>query len=98
MVGLGALNSFISLYYYLMVLRQVYLFPPAAGARRFKISPVLWVASAALMLGVLFIGIYPQPAFRAAVRAADPLYALSQPVATKEKPPQPVANLAAKAP
>ncbi len=104
LVGLGALNSFISLYYYLMVLRQVYLFPPVGGARRFKISPVLWLASTALMLGVLFIGIYPQPAFSAAVRAVDPLYHLNQtgpPIASKEKAPDAgpaAATFAAKTP
>ena len=73
-VGLAVLNSFISLYYYLMIVRQMYLFDPVAGMARFRISPALWVMSAGLMLGVLFIGIYPGPAFKAAEDAAAPLF------------------------
>ena len=68
------LNSFISLYYYLMIVRQMYQFDPVAGMVRFKVSPVTWVLGAGLMLGVLFIGIYPGPAFKAAENAARPLF------------------------
>ncbi len=74
LVGLAVLNSFISLYYYLMVLRQMYLFHPEDGLARFKVAPVLWVTGAALMLGVVFIGIYPSPAFQAAESATERLY------------------------
>ena len=74
LVGLAVLNSFISLYYYLMIIRQMYLFDPVAGMVRFKVSPVTWVLGAGLMLGVLFIGIYPGPAFKAAENAAKPLF------------------------
>lgn len=73
-IGLAVLNSFISLYYYLMIVRQMYLFDPAPGRVRFRISPVLWGLSAGLMLGVLAIGIYPGPAFKAAENAAKPLF------------------------
>jgi len=74
LVGLAVLNSFISLYYYLMVLRQMYLFHPEDGLARFRVAPVLWVTGAALMLGVVFIGIYPSPAFQAAESATERLY------------------------
>lgn len=74
LVGLAVVNSFVSLFYYLMILRQMYLFGPDGGLTRFRVNPVLWVAGAALMLGVLFIGLYPQPAFKAAERAAEPLF------------------------
>ncbi|HMO97134.1 MAG TPA: NADH-quinone oxidoreductase subunit N, partial [Tepidiformaceae bacterium] len=60
-VGLAVLNSFISLYYYLMVIRQMYLFDPVGDTRRWQPAPVLWGLSAALMIGVLAIGIYPGP-------------------------------------
>jgi len=74
LVGLAVLNSFISLYYYLMVMRQMYLFQPVEGMIRFRVTPVLWVTGAALMLGVVFIGVYPSPAFEAAERATERLY------------------------
>ncbi|MEP7216074.1 MAG: NADH-quinone oxidoreductase subunit N [Anaerolineaceae bacterium] len=86
LVGLAVLNSFISLYYYLMVIRQMYLFDPVAGMTRFKISPVMWVLSAGLMLGVLFIGIYPGPAFKAAENAAKPLFQQAEPSGAARAP------------
>jgi NADH-quinone oxidoreductase subunit N len=73
-IGLAVLNSFISLYYYLMIIRQMYLFDPAPGLTRFRVNPVLWGLGAGLMVGVLFIGMYPGPAFKAAENAANPLF------------------------
>ena len=74
LIGLAVLNSFISLYYYLMIIRQMYLFDPAPGMVRFRVNPVLWALGGALMLGVLFIGIYPGPLFHASAKAARPLF------------------------
>ncbi|MEX1104212.1 MAG: proton-conducting transporter membrane subunit, partial [Dehalococcoidia bacterium] len=74
LVGLAVLNSFISLYYYLMIVRQMYLFGPEDGLTRFKVSPVLGVVGAVLMLGVIAIGTYPAPLFEAAENAATPLF------------------------
>jgi hypothetical protein len=58
----------------------MYLFNPEEGLTRFKISPVLWVTGAALLLGVVFIGSYPAPAFKAAERATETLYEQGPPV------------------
>jgi NADH-quinone oxidoreductase subunit N len=77
LIGLAIANSFVSLYYYLMILRRIYLFGPENGLTRFKVNPVLWVVGGALMLGVLFIGVYPQPAFKAAENATSPLFSQS---------------------
>ncbi len=74
LIGLAILNSFISLYYYLMIVRQMYLFDPAPGRVRFRVNPLLWGLGAALMLGVLFIGVYPGPVFHGASKAARPLF------------------------
>ena len=73
-VGLAVLNSFISLYYYLMVIRQMYLFDPVGDTRRWQPAPVLWGLSAALMIGVLAIGIYPGPLFELSEQASRPLF------------------------
>jgi NADH-quinone oxidoreductase subunit N len=74
LVGLAVLNSFISLYYYLMVMRQMFLFDPPEGLTRFRISPVLWGLGGALMAAVIAIGVYPGPFFEAVENATEPLY------------------------
>jgi len=73
-VALAVLNSFISLYYYLMVIRQMYLFDPVGDASRYRVQPVLWGLAAVLLVGILFIGMYPGPAFELSERAARPLF------------------------
>ena len=74
LVGLAVLNSFVSLYYYLMVMRQIYLFEPDHGMSRFRVNPVMWVLGAGLMLSVVFVGVYPGPVFEGAERATEPLF------------------------
>ncbi|MBK6319309.1 MAG: NADH-quinone oxidoreductase subunit N [Dehalococcoidia bacterium] len=73
-VGLAVVNSFISLYYYLMVIRQMYLFDPVGDQKRWKVDPVLGGLGIALVLGVLFIGMYPGPAFSFSEDAANALF------------------------
>jgi NADH-quinone oxidoreductase subunit N len=73
-VSLAVLNSFISLYYYLMVIRQMYLFDPVGDATRWKMNPILGGLGVVLVLGVLFIGMYPGPAFSFSEDAAKPLF------------------------
>ncbi len=74
LVGLAVINSFVSLYYYLMIMRQMYMFDPPEGLTRFRVNPVLGALGGALMLGVLAIGIYPGPFFEAVEHATEPLY------------------------
>ncbi|MCC6387688.1 MAG: NADH-quinone oxidoreductase subunit N [Dehalococcoidia bacterium] len=74
LIGLGVLNSFISLYYYLMVMRQMFLYDPEPGMVRFRPNMLLSVLAAALMLGVVFIGVYPAPLYKAADHATETLY------------------------
>ncbi len=74
LVGIAVAASFVSLYYYLMVMRQMYLFDPPEGATRFRVAPALWAAAAALMLATIFVGAYPQPLFDAADGAASALF------------------------
>jgi NADH-quinone oxidoreductase subunit N len=74
LVGLAVLNSFVSLYYYLMVMRQIFLFDPPEGLTRFRINPVMWGLGGALLLAVVAIGVYPGPFFEAVENATAPLY------------------------
>ncbi len=73
-VALAVLNSFISLYYYLMVIRQMYLFDPVGDVRRWQPAPLLWGLSAVLMIGVVAIGVYPGPLFELSEQASRPLF------------------------
>ena len=52
--------SAVSLYYYLQVLKQVYVVPPAAGWAPLRIPAVTQVALALLAAGVLLLGCFPQ--------------------------------------
>jgi len=73
-IALAVLNSFISLYYYLMIIRRMYLFDPVGDSARWKLDPVLGALGVVLVLGVLFIGMYPGPAFEVSEEAAKPLF------------------------
>jgi NADH-quinone oxidoreductase subunit N len=77
LVGLAVANSFVSLYYYLMVMKQMYMFEPEEGEKRYRLNPVLWVTGSALMAGVIFIGVWPTPVFRGAHEATEPLFEAS---------------------
>lgn len=60
--AVGVTASFVSLYYYLMVIKQMYLYQPEGDDRsRFPISRPLQGALIVLIAGVLFIGLYPTP-------------------------------------
>lgn len=73
-ISLGVAGSFVSLYYYLMVVRQMYLFDPEGGLKRFKVPPMLWGLATVLLVGILFVGIWPAPIFEIADSAVEPLF------------------------
>lgn len=77
LAGLGAANSFVSLYYYLMVMRRMYLFDPPEGHVRARPPALLGAMAGLLLLAVLFIGVYPGPVFEAADGAAAALFEAS---------------------
>ncbi len=74
LIGLAVINSFVSLYYYLMILRQMFMFDPEEGMTKFRVNPVLGALGGALMLAVVAIGVYPGPFFEAVEHATEPLY------------------------
>ena len=67
---LAVLLSLVSLYYSLVVIRHLYIEPAPQGAGRLRVSPLLTGTVAALTVGVILVGVYPQP-FVAAVEAAS---------------------------
>ena len=79
LAGLAATASLISLYYYLMVIKQMYIHPAEDAA---PVSTPLLTKGvlAALVLGVILIGVYPGPlvdAIDAASRSLLPAAALA---------------------
>ena len=76
LVVVGVVNSVVSAYYYLRVVKVMYLSPPPTEGPIPSDVPVRLAALGA-MAGVLFFGIYPQPLLDLARTAADVLVPLS---------------------
>ena len=68
LVGIGAVNVAISLYYYLMVVKRMYLDAPGSPAP-IAVTRLNTLALALLVLGILVVGIFQEP-FLNAVNAA----------------------------
>ncbi len=60
LAGLAIVNSLISLYYYLVVIRQMYI-QPAEDASPVRVSLVTGGLLAALVVGTIAVGVYPSP-------------------------------------
>ncbi len=68
---MAVVASTISLYYYLQLIRRMYLLDPAAGEEaRWRLSPASYVATGTLTLAMFAIGFYAGPLFTIADRAA----------------------------
>lgn len=72
-VGVAILASLISLYYYLIVIRQMYIEKPAPGASRLHVPASSWLLLAALVAAMVLAGLYPRPLVEFAERAATAL-------------------------
>ncbi len=75
--GLAVFMSFISLYYYLVVIKQMYIVE-SEEKTRFPIPWVEYGALAVLIVGVFFVGLYPQPLLDGAENATSFIFAASQ--------------------
>jgi len=73
LVGVALVNSFISLYYYLLIIKVMYLATPEQPAR-FRVPAVMTAVIAVLLIGVFIIGIYPGPLLQAAANATRFLF------------------------
>ena len=74
LVGFGVVNSMISLYYYLLVIKQLYLAGDKSPEARVRVPYFLTALVTVLTLGVFFVGIYPTPLAKGADKAAAPLF------------------------
>ncbi|MBI2846602.1 MAG: NADH-quinone oxidoreductase subunit N [Chloroflexi bacterium] len=73
LVTLAVVNSLISLYYYLMVIKQMYINPPAEPSR-LRMPYLLNSLLVVLIVIVFIIGIYPAPLVRAIEGATRALF------------------------
>ncbi len=71
----AVIASTLSLYYYLQVVRQMYLYEPDGDATRWRPSLTSYVTTGGLLAGVVLIGIYATPVFELADGAATALFA-----------------------
>ncbi len=69
LVIIAALNSVISAYYYISVIVAMYMEQGGAEDVRMRGRPALFATVAIAVVGVLLIGLYPQPFIAAATNA-----------------------------
>jgi NADH-quinone oxidoreductase subunit N len=69
LVLVGAINATVSLYYYLRVIKEAYLTPPA-DETPIRMSPATTIAAGLAITLVLFLGFYPRPVWEMAETAA----------------------------
>jgi NADH-quinone oxidoreductase subunit N len=74
LVGIGVVNSMISLYYYLLVIRQLYLPGDKSPSGRVRVPWLTFAVVSVLTIGVFFVGIYPTPLAKATDKAVAPLF------------------------
>jgi NADH-quinone oxidoreductase subunit N len=74
LAALGALNAILALYYYLAVLKTVYLFRAENEQAPFPIPGAAALALIVCAAGILILGIAASPWFEAALRAVRPLF------------------------
>ena len=66
LAAIGVVTSVISIYYYLMVMKEAFVTAPAEGeTHRLRVPYVMQGLTVALMLGVFYVGLYPQQLFSA---------------------------------
>ena len=70
LAGLAILMSLISLYYYLMVIRQLYI-EPVKDPSSIRVPRLTLAVLGVLLLGILFVGVYPAPLMDAIRHAGD---------------------------
>jgi NADH-quinone oxidoreductase subunit N len=76
LAALGVINSLVSLYYYLVIMRQMYVGEPEEPSR-LRIPLVTNAVTFSLVIGIFFIGLFPQPLFNAVDSAAAALFQIT---------------------
>jgi NADH-quinone oxidoreductase subunit N len=72
----AVIASTVSLYYYLQVIRQMYLYQPEGDATRWRITPTGYLVTGGLFVTVVLFGVWGTPLYHVADRAAVALFAV----------------------
>jgi len=73
LVLLGAALSVVSIYYYLLLIKQMYIIPAAPDAKPIRVGALAGVGLLVIILLTVAIGVYPGPFFSLAQSAAQSL-------------------------
>jgi NADH-quinone oxidoreductase subunit N len=73
LAAVAVVASVISLYYYLYVIREMYV-SPAADKTRFDVPMLMRASIAVLTVGIFFVGLYPQPLFEVTNNVSQALF------------------------
>jgi NADH-quinone oxidoreductase subunit N len=76
LAGWAIINTVVSFYYYIRFIKVMYLGDRIADDQPLSLSPALRVALVASLVGILVIGVYPQPLIEVVQRLVGPLAAL----------------------
>ncbi|MFN2491605.1 MAG: NADH-quinone oxidoreductase subunit N [Pyrinomonadaceae bacterium] len=77
LAGWAIINTVVSFYYYVRFIKVMYLGDRVADDKPLSLSPALQTALVASLVGILFIGVYPQPLIEIVQRLVAPIAALS---------------------
>jgi len=72
LAGWAVLNTVVSFYYYVRFIRVMYLGDRVADDQPLSLSPALQTALLASLLGIIAIGVYPQPLIRIVQKLVAP--------------------------
>jgi NADH-quinone oxidoreductase subunit N len=65
------INTVVSFYYYFRIIKVMYLGDRIAEAKPLSLSPALQTALAVSLVGIIFVGVYPQPFVKVAKQLLD---------------------------
>ncbi len=77
LAGWAIINTVVSFYYYVRFIKVMYLGDRVADDKPLSLSPALQTALVASLVGILVIGVYPQPLIEIVQRLIAPIAALS---------------------
>src|SRR6266478_5996119 len=76
LMGWAAINIVVSFYYYVRFIKVMYLGDRIADDKPLTLSPALQTALIVAVVGIIFVGIYPQPIISLAQKFTAPLGAI----------------------
>ena len=86
LAGWAVINTVVSFYYYIRFIKVMYLGDRVADEQPLTVSPALQTAMVAALVGIIFIGIYPQPLIVLAQKLL-PAQAAAAPATSNNSPP-----------